>query len=421
MLIYLLQKVVVPIGLLAVLIFVHELGHFLLAKWNGIGVVKFSIGFGPSLFKFRRRETIYQIGLIPLGGFVRMVGDIPDMITGPQPSDAQVRAEDAVEHGDKNPETVEAAAQAEELMPELIGNPELQAMLKDHKCWFVEKGFWARSAVVVAGPLFNLFFAILTIWAMVLIYDNALPDRQPRIGRVMEGSPAEGAGLKAQDLVLTLNKKPMESWQQLSQTILDGTGEPITLFVQRGAEQLEINVKPMPQMAMDQYGAKRNAYMIGIGPNELRQKVSVLQGLGVAMMWAKDIAAQQYIGLWGMLTLKVSPKELGGPLFILGAAGQQAEKGWEWVLRFGAILSVCLAVLNLLPIPILDGGHLLFFILEAIFGPISLRKKEFAQQIGMVLLLGLMVFAIRNDLTRDPESASGEIKWKKQQTPEAQK
>lgn len=388
------HSVVMPVLVIGVLVFIHEFGHFLLAKWCGVGVVRFSVGFGPALFRFRRRETEYQVGIIPLGGFVRMVGDMPDMLTGPQATDGEVR--------DGDGEEVEE--------PEEISE-ELKAVIEDRNRWFIEKNFWQRSAIVVAGPLFNYFLAIALVFFAVLFFGEERSSETSRIGTVMKKSPAYTAGLRVDDVVTAIDGKVVSTWTQLRNTVREGEGNVISVDIERDGVAQTLSITPQLKEVRTYTGEKQKAYFIGISPKFERVYGGFWRAAEFGVLWTVDKTMLTYIGLWGMLSGKVSPKDLAGPLFILDAAGDQSKEGFDNLLYFTALLSVSLAVLNLLPIPILDGGHLLFFIIEALVGPISIRKKEFAQQVGMLLLICLMVFALHNDISRDTDSMKKRIEW----------
>lgn len=381
-----------PILVIGLLVFIHELGHFLVAKWCGVGVVRFSVGFGPALLRFRIKETVYQVSAIPLGGYVRMVGDMPDMLTGEQASDAAVRGEE----GDEEPEDT---------------TPELKAVLEDRNRWFVNKNFWQRSAIVFAGPLFNFILSFVLIFLVALAYGEGKLEKSATIGNVMKGSPAAQAGLEADDVVLAIGEKDVATWEELALTIHESSGEPLLLRVKRDGTELELSVTPQQKDLRLPTGESQKAYVVGIGPKFHHIDVGPLRAVSLGAIWTYEHTVLTYKGLWGMLTGNVSPNDLAGPLFILDMAGEQSAEGLDRLLRFTALLSVSLAVLNLLPIPILDGGHLMFFIIEALLGPISVRKKEFAQGVGMLLLISLMVFALSNDITRDPNSFKADVSW----------
>jgi regulator of sigma E protease len=390
---WLVAKFLAPLLVLGILVLVHEFGHFIVAKWCRVGVLKFAIGFGPALFRFRKGETVYQIGLIPLGGFVRMVGDMPDALTGPQASDNAVRGEEKEEDPDMT--------------------PEVQAMLADRSRWFIEKGLWPRAAIVFAGPLFNFFLAIAFTFICIAVWGERIRDNTPKLGSVMIGSPAERAGLQDGDLVKTLNGADIKSWDELAAKIHDSGGASVHLLVSREGQDLEITAQP-EQRSVSTAGGQKSAYFLGITPVETvnHNPVSVLRAAGDAVEMTYENTLMIYYGIWSMIRGKVSTDELAGPLYIMKAAGHHAERGIEELMYLTATLSVSLAVLNLLPIPILDGGHLFFFFLEALIGPISIRKKEFAQQVGLILLLSLMVFAIKNDIFRKaPGDTNAPQKW----------
>ncbi len=375
-----LSIIIVPILVLGILILVHEFGHFLFAKLFGVGVLKFSIGFGPSLLRFRRGETEYTVSLIPLGGYVRMVGDMPDMITGPQETDEEVRAIDQ--------QTTPGG---------------------DRSNWFIEKGLIAKSLIVFAGPLFNFLLAIVLLFIGVITFGEPYLVEEPVIGAVQENSPAQKAGLLKGDLVLAIDNVSLDSWEKLAQTVHNGTGDTITLHVDRDGKQLTLPVLPLKKEARMINGDTKNAFFIGVEPMLAHREVPLDRAVTISFLETYQRTIDTAEGIWRMLAGKISPEEIAGPIFIFQEANRQKEQGIEYLINFMVWLSVSLAVLNLLPIPVLDGGHLLFFFLEALFGPISIKKRELAQQFGVLLLLGLMILAIRNDFVRD--HGKGKIEW----------
>ena len=385
-----LSTVLIPLILIGLLVFIHEFGHFIVAKWCGVGVVKFSVGFGPAIIRFTRGETIYQLSVIPLGGFVRMIGDMPDMITGPQVGDEIVRDEAALDQAAANAGLSEAEA-----------SPAVRAMLADRSRWFIEKSLAQRAAIVFAGPLFNFVLAIVLAFVAGLSFGVESVDPAPRIGEVVEGSPAEFAGLKTGDLILTIDGQPIENWAKLTKLINFGNGHEVIMEIDRGGQKQQLRVQPQLQETVTLTGQKIPVFRTGIGPSLVREAVSFAGAVEFGFLWTYDKAAATLMGIGGMFMGHASTSELAGPKFIFDQAAKHAKRGIESTIYFGAFLSVTLAVLNLLPIPILDGGHLLFFLLEAILGPISIRKKEIAQGVGMVFLLMLMLVAIRNDFVRD--------------------
>ncbi|MBP9837486.1 MAG: site-2 protease family protein [Proteobacteria bacterium] len=370
-------KFIVPLLVLGVLVLVHEFGHFIVAKWRKVGVLKFAVGFGPAILKFRKGETDYQIGIIPLGGFVRMVGDMPDPITGTQEHDEKVRMLESV-------------------------SPEEKALLEDKSRWFIEKKVWERAAIVFAGPFFNLIMAILTVIFCVNLYGEPIPDDSATLGNVMIDSPGEQAGLKKGDLIKKIGDKEISSWSELAKTIHDGDGNTIRLLVTRDNAELTIDAQPKAKTVSTITGEKKTYYMLGISPSDkiFHKDSDFINAIKIGFIWTLDKALLSYEGIWGMIGGKISTDEIAGPIYILQTTGHKAEQSFEQLLYLTAILNVSLAVLNLLPIPILDGGHLFFYLLELIGIHLSVRKKEIAQNVGLVLLLSLMVFAVKNDLTR---------------------
>jgi regulator of sigma E protease len=382
--------IITSILILCVLIFVHELGHFLVAKWNNVGVLAFSIGFGPVLWKKQVGETTYTLRLLPLGGFVRMVGD------DPRASDPNFKVEESEDKA--SPENLKA----EEF------TPEQRAMMEDRARWFMLKGFWSKFWIVFAGPAFNFIFAIVLGSMMVGIYGSGKPITAPQIGDVVPGHAADKAGLKPDDMVLMINGAPIESWESLAKTIRGSGGKNVEMLVERqgekGIEKITLTVVPEVDrsgLVTDEERKTGDVYRIGITPAIERIPASFSEALlaGPRITW--HLTTQTVIGLKGLILGHISSDNIAGPIRIFEEAGKSAKRGFEYVLSFMIFLNVSLAVLNLLPVPVLDGGHIIFFIIEAIKGgPISIKVREVATQIGMFLLLALMIFALGNDLFR---------------------
>jgi regulator of sigma E protease len=292
---------------------------------------------------------------------------------------------------------------------------ELRAVLEDKSKWFVEKGYFARSAIVFAGPLFNFLYAMFVVTAAVLYYGESRLVPEPIVGVVTENSPAEKAGLLKDDRVVTINGVAIDSWQSLAENIHSSGGGVVKLEVERDSGLSTIEITPTAKLVPNPDGSKTERFMVGIGPSSETVKHGLLAASVMSVRWTWSRIELICSGLWGMIQGKGSADDLAGPQFILETAGKFAEQGFESLLYFSAFLSITLAVLNLLPIPVLDGGHLMFFTYEAIFGPISMRVKEISQTVAMLLLVSLMVFAIRNDIVRDPKSMNGEITWEEEQ------
>ncbi len=437
------MTILAAVVVLGVLIFVHELGHFLVAKRSGVSVLKFSLGFGPKLVGVKRGETEYLVSALPLGGYVKMVGEDP---------------------ADESPEAA------------------------DPRRSFSKQGVGVRFRIILAGPLANLIFPIVVFWGVFTFVgqsyflpilgtpetgspaaqaglvagvrveavdgnpiqrwdqvDTAVQDSGGRpltltlaregqtrdvtltpravtgrdifgqetqswdvglhpllstqIGQVLPGQPAERAGLKSGDRIVALDGKPIAEWEQLAAAIHDSPGKAVRLTVERDGRHFDVTVTPQAQPGP----TGQTIGLVGIGPAEEShyQRLNPLAALWAGAKKTADLSDLVITGFVKLIQAKISPKTIGGPVLIAQMAGQVARRGLLDLLSFTALLSINLAILNLLPIPILDGGHLLFVVIEWLRGqPVSLRKREIAQQVGMVLLVGLMMFAFYNDIFR---------------------
>jgi regulator of sigma E protease len=343
------------IVVLGILIFVHEFGHFLVARKLGVGVTKFSFGFGPKLFGVKRGETEYMVSAIPLGGYVKLVGE----------------------------------SDGEEVPPELRERS------------FSHKPIGVKMAVVAAGPLGNLLFAILVFWVVFL---GGVPVLTPRIGDVVADSPASRAGLKGGDVVLRVGGEAVATWEDLAGRIKQqGAGKDLELTVRREGQEITLKVAPEIREGMSIFGEKVREPKIGIvaGQEIVRRKM----GPGSAFLRAARETGK-LIELTVMTVVKlvtrVIPSEtLGGPILIAQLAGDQARQGISPFAYFLGLLSVNLGILNLLPIPILDGGHILFFSIEALRRkPLSPQTRAIAQQVGLAIILMLTALVFYNDIAR---------------------
>ena len=221
------------------------------------------------------------------------------------------------------------------------------------------------------------------------------------------------------DIILSVNGRDVSFWDEAATAIHHSQEEQIELGLQRSDKQFVVNVNAQKKQLPTASGEKVEVFLVGISPKIIETKVSLFRAIELGFIGSKNITVMICQGLWGMISGKISADEIGGPILILEVAGEQAAKGMEYLLSYGALLSVNLAILNLLPIPILDGGHLLFFLIEGLFGSISMRKKEIAQNVGLFALLSLMIFAVFNDVTRDRTNLTGEIEWEDMQVQEA--
>ena len=390
--------IVLAIIILGILVTVHEFGHFIVAKWCGVGVLEFSVGFGPKLFARTIGETTYSLRAIPLGGFVRMAGDDPGL----------------VHHGRAPGEQAGGASPIEGTQSTL--SPEQELLLQDESKWFLKKPYLARCAIVLAGPVFNFLFAWLL--AAGVYYVVGLPhvqDGPVTVGMVQSGMPAEKAGIKSGDNVLTVNGLTVATFKEFVEIVRGSGGKPLEFKINRPKESnaaefdaLTIQVQPAAGMAeLDVLEGRttETTYRIGISP-AMHNVTYEPVGLFGAMTAGKDqvvgLSLQTLRVLKALLTGILSPtKTLGGPLEIIKQTAASADEGILAVIGIMIFLNVSLGVMNLLPIPVLDGGHLTIFTIELLKGkPLSIRFQETVTQIGMVLLLTLMIFAFGNDLVR---------------------
>ena len=339
---------------LGILIFVHEFGHFIVAKGFGIKVLRFSLGFGPKIIGKTFGETEYCIASVPLGGYVKILGQDPEEEVEPEEED---RA-------------------------------------------FSRKSVWIRMAVVVAGPLFNL---LLAVFIFSFVYMFGVPRLTTRVGSVNKNYPAYKAGIKAGDRILAVDGMPVKNWTELSKAIRSSKGAQIVLKIDRDGKILTLTVTPKIREIRDIFGEKKKVRMVGITASReiIKQSVGPFKAVIMGIRRTGEIIYLTFVSIIKIIERVIPAKTIGGPIMIVQMAGQQAKAGILNFLLFMALISINLGILNLLPIPILDGGHLFFMFFEVIYGkPLSVRKMEIAQNIGLALLILLMVFAFYNDLSR---------------------
>jgi regulator of sigma E protease len=348
--------IVIAILVLGLLIVVHEFGHFLVAKRLGVGVLKFSVGFGPKLVGRKINETEYVLSAVPLGGYVKMVG----------------------EDSDEDEPNV------------------------DPRVSFARQAVWKRVAIVAAGPAANILFAFVVLSAVFYRYGLQVPSESAKIGAVAEDMPAAAAGIQSGDVVLSVGDQAVSTWKELSDAIRASQGREVVLRIQRGEETLNVPTRAVEKPEKNIFGeAKGSAYFIGIGPSVDREFVGPLQSIATGAEYTVSLVGTICTGVVKLVQGKINRADIGGPILIVQAAGQQAQVGLENLLHFMAVISINLGVLNLLPIPILDGGHILFFLIEMVLRrPVDIRHREIAQQVGLVILVALMAFAFYNDILR---------------------
>jgi regulator of sigma E protease len=348
------STILTAVVVLGVLIFVHELGHFLVAKAFGVGVQKFSLGFGRKLVGWRWGETEYLVSAFPLGGYVKMVGEGED----------------------------------DELSP------------ADQARSFQGKHPFKRMLVVFAGPFFNLLFAWLV---MTLLLMWGVPTLLPKVGSLMEGKPAVKAGLRAGDIITAIDGEEVRRWEEIPARISARKGAPVALSVKRGEERLELTITPERQAVEDVFGDPVERLIIGISPAEdvFTERYGPVEAVTKGAALTADTVAKTLTALKKLVMRAISLDNLGGPIMIFVESGRQLSYGVANVIAFMALLSVNLAVFNLLPIPILDGGHLLFYGWELVTRrPVSDQVRDLGQRLGLAFLLCLLLLSTYNDFVR---------------------
>jgi regulator of sigma E protease len=341
---------------LGVLIFFHELGHFLVARLFGVGVEKFSLGFGPRLFGRKVGLTDYRVSIIPLGGYVKMVGEDPTKEMDP----AEIHLS------------------------------------------FTHKHVFKRMLIVAAGPAFNLLLAVLIFYGIFQISGTYI--LKPSIGGVQENSPAQAAGLQAGDMIAAIDGVPVANWDEMAALITGSEGNPIAITIQRPEwDSFTVSVTPQTTTSKNIFGEDIQRHIIGISSagEVVNLRLNPLESLVESVKQTYNITKLTIVSIVKLIQGTVSTKTLGGPIMIAEMAGQQAREGAVNLVFFIALLSINLAIINFLPIPVLDGGHMLFFLIEAVTRrPVNTRTREVAQQAGIFILIMLMIFVFYNDITR---------------------
>jgi len=435
---------------LGILILVHEFGHFLVARLSGVGVERFSVGFGPVLWRYRGPQTEYCLSAFPLGGYVKMMGDDENPLEGGKTGEV-----DPARAFNNKPLAVRflivfagPAMNAvlavvifalvfmtlgRPVSPAIIGRiteggPAVQAKLQTGDRIVAVDGrpvqYWEDVLQAVQDlrgetiqltikndggerkvgvtPLRtkvrDLFGEERDVWDI-----GARPFAAPVIGEVLTGLPAERAGLRSGDTVTAIDGAPVHTWDDLADTIRKRAGQTVRLDVKRGGTDLTVSVVPTAMKDRGPDGKEIEVGRIGIGPAAATEFV---RSNPIAAVWdgavrTAEVTELTAVGLYKIAVGQLDRRNIGGPIQIAVTAGEQARQGLPSLAFFTAVISVNLFLLNLLPVPMLDGGHLFFFVIEAVLGrPLSLRKREWAQQVGFVLLMLLMVYALYNDLVR---------------------
>jgi regulator of sigma E protease len=344
------------------LIFIHELGHYFVGRWFGVKADAFSIGFGREIFGWTdKRGTRWKVGWLPLGGYVKFAGDM-------------------------NP----ASAPTDEW---LSLPPEERAKT------FQSKQVWQRFLIVLAGPATNFLFAIIAL--MILFATVGYPSTPPTIGGIERGSVAQATGFRPGDRIVSINGSGIDRFVDLSTYIALRPGEPMTFLVSRGGRNIELRATPRLRVDEDQFGNRARVGRLGITRSGRFEFTSLpLHQLpGAAVGTTVDIVQTMVTALGQVITGRRSIRELGGPLKIAEVSGQQASLGWLPFFWLMIVVSINLGFINLLPIPLLDGGHLLFYLIEGVRRkPLKPQAQEWAFRTGLAVLLALMIFVTLNDL-----------------------
>lgn len=352
-----LTTLVTFIIVLGILIFVHEFGHYIVAKMTGVRVEEFALGFGPRLVGFEKGETQYSIRAFPLGGFCKMTGEFP--------------------HAEEDLEGEEL-----EIYNETI---------KEGRALF-QKSVLERFGVIFTGPVMNFLLAVILFTIIFSIAGvPASPSNAPIIGDLVPNRPAADAGLKIGDEIVSIEDQPVNNWDDITGILNQVEDDQVKVIVEREGEQKEFNLTPASEENTDRK-------VIGIFPKVVNKQVGFGTAIWRAIQQTWLLMKAIVVGFWQMLTFQIKA-EVGGPVTIARMIGQAAEVGWVYLLRFTALISVNLGIINLIPFPALDGGRILFLIIEVIRGEaVDPEKEGIVHFIGFVVLMILMAFIIYKDI-----------------------
>ena len=327
-----------------ILVTVHEFGHFITAKLTGMKVEEFSIGFGPNIYQQQEGETLYSLRMLPLGGYNKIAGMDPE-----------------------DPEDLERG--------------------------FNSKPVASRMLVILAGSLMNFALPVLIFFGIFLAYGMEVPQNTPVLGQIVEGYPAAQSGLKEGDRVLSINGQPVSQWTDIRTRLADAGTKPVPFEIQRDKEKLTVTVTPV-------LNPETGKPFIGVVSSLKRVQLTPWQAAVSSVTATKNIIKNMYASLYHMITGKTKA-ELSGPVGVAKMAGQVAHKGFDMLLQFTAMLSLNLAIINLLPLPALDGGHFLILLIEAVTGhKLGKTAMQNIQKVGVAMILAITIFATFKDLTR---------------------
>jgi regulator of sigma E protease len=354
------------LSVLTVVVFIHELGHFLVARWCGVHVTTFSIGFGREIWGFDdRKGTRWRIAWIPLGGYVKFMDD--DNAASAPSHDALRNMTDEQRRGS-----------------------------------FHAKPVWQRAAVVAAGPAANFLLAIAIFAAGFTLY--GVRSTAPRVDEVIASSPAAKAGFEAGDVILSIDGRPIRAFNDVLRRVTTSGGREMTIEVDRRGQTVTLKVTPQLDEFKDEMGNVQSVWRVGIRqratPEQVREeRVGPIAAVGLATRETSFIITSTLSYLADVVTLRQKPDQLGGPVRIADVAGKVAQRSVWDLIYLAAFISVSVGLVNLFPIPLLDGGHLVFYAIEAVRGrPLSERTQELSFRIGMAVVLTIMMFSMFNDL-----------------------
>ena len=327
-----------------ILVTVHEFGHFITAKLTGMKVEEFSIGFGPKIYQQQDGETLYSLRMLPLGGYNKIAGMDPE-----------------------DPEDLERG--------------------------FNSKPITSRMLVILAGSLMNFILPVLIFFGIFLAFGMEVPENKPVLGQVIEGFPAAQSGLKDGDRILSINGTAINKWLDIRNSIADAGTKPVLFEVQRDKEKMTITVTPV-------LNPETGKPFIGVVSSLKKVQLTPWQAAISSVTATKNIIKNMYSSLYHMVTGKTKA-EFSGPVGVARMAGQVAHKGFGMLLQFTAMLSLNLAIINLLPLPALDGGHFLILLIEAVTGHrLGKAAMQNIQKVGVAMILAITIFATFKDLTR---------------------
>ena len=394
------MSIITAIIVLGILVVVHEFGHFIVAKMFKVGVLEYSVGFGKKIWQKKKGETWYSLRAVPLGGYVSMAGEDANLVYGDELQD---------DASNDNKESDDNQNDNTPKYPSFYDEDTIK-LSKDESRWFLNKPVWQKFLIVLAGPFFNILFAFLVGILVVCFWGVDVPLNKPIVGDVMPDYPAAKAGIKPNDKIVSINGIKPKSWQDVAKLIAKADSGKVDVAVRREVEDRFIT-KNLTLVAVEdseeikaispKNSNDNKRLKIGIVASSKMKKVPLIYAPLYSLSRLIGITVMTYRGFKGMISGAISAKHLGGPIEIVNVTAKVSKKGFNKLLDLMIFISMSLAIMNLLPIPILDGGHLMFFIIEFFIGrPVPLKVQALAGQLGMFILFSLMIFATGNDIFR---------------------